>query len=106
MTHGINPLEYRVLLKIDELEETIATKSGVILYKGFESEADRARKEGKEEKATIIAIAPNAFEEWAVIPKVGDRVIIAQFGGRIVFGADGEKYRLVMDKEIEAIINY
>jgi len=108
MTHGIKPVEYRVLLKVDEMEDTITTKGGVVLYKGFESEADRIRKEAKEEKATVVALAENACEEWPEADrlKVGDRVIIEQFGGRIVIGQDGEKYRLAKDSVIEAIINY
>ena len=102
---GILPLEYRVVLKVDELEETITTKGGVVLLKAFENEADRMRKAAKQEKATVIEIANNAFEDWAVKPKIGDKVIIAQFAGRNVESPiDKNWYRLVMDKEIEAII--
>ena len=108
MTHGIKPVEYRVLLKVDELEETITTKGGVTLYKGFESDADKVRKAAQEEKATVIALAKNACEDWPVEDKLkeGDRVSIAKFAGNIKIGKDGEKYRMVKDAEIEGIINF
>jgi co-chaperonin GroES (HSP10) len=104
MTHGIEPLEYHVLLKVDEVEDTITTKSGVTLYKGYAENSDRVREEAKNENATIVALAVNAFEDWAVKPIVGDRIKIPPFGGEITFGEDGEKYRLCKDSVIKARI--
>ena len=35
---------------------------------------------------------------------MGERVLFAKYGGKIVSGADGETYRLLNDKDITAIV--
>jgi co-chaperonin GroES (HSP10) len=101
--HGLQVLEYNVLVIPDVVIEFEETKSGLILAKdSIETKKDQA----KQEKATIIEVAEKTFEGWALKPKRGDRVLMAQYAGKNIIGKDGELYRLIKDDEIDAIIHF
>jgi len=94
----LNPVEYKILIQLDEVEKV--TEGGIIIPM---SAADKRQME--QVIATIIAIGGNSFEDFKKpIPKVGDRVYVAKFAGYEVNGADGEKYKLVNDKDVAAVI--
>lgn len=98
-TSGIEPLDLRVLVQPDVIEE----KVGSI----FLPEQIKERDKYAQIRATIIAIGENAWEEASSrssgfsAPKVGDRVIIQKYGGIDLEGPkDGKMYRLLNDQDI------
>lgn len=103
MTHntsGITPLDVRILVKPDVVEER--TKGGIIL-------ADTTRDKSKyaATKAFLVAVGSNAFNEWgadARKPQVGDRVLFAQYSGARQEGADGRDYVLMNDEDLLAVV--
>jgi len=62
-------------------------------------------------KGTIVEVSPGAFSyhmwpSWVEIPKAGDRVLYARYGGTLQTGKDGIVYRMVNDKDIGAVIDF
>lgn len=54
-------------------------------------------------EGTIVKIgmtAWKAFDEGTPWAAVGDRVMFAKYGGSIISGPDGEKYRVLNDEDI------
>lgn len=100
MTEKLTPYEYHVLVLPDPIEDTITAPGGTKFLMAETSEEANRRK-AKQEKATIIKFASNAFEGWPVKPSIGDRIYMPQYAGDIIIGDDGVKYRLIMDKEIK-----
>lgn len=98
MGAGIVPMEYKVLLKPDTVEET--TEGGIVLARSVVHNEQNAQVD-----ATVIALGPMAFEDWpasARRPQAGDRVMFAKYAGIYTTGADGEQYRIVNDKDLLA----
>jgi co-chaperonin GroES (HSP10) len=100
---GIQPVEYKVLVKLDPPEEV--SKAGIIVSTGDETE----REAMAQVKGTLVAIGHNAFFDWKWKPSVGMRVMIAKHEGIICRGAEQESterpsYRLCMDKQISAVL--
>ena len=96
---GIEPVEYKVLVKPKAVEEK--TKGGIIPPDQTRDKEKFAKQEG-----VIVAYSPIAFTDpnWLRCPKVGDTVLFDRYAGCTVTGRDGEEYRLINDKEIGAII--
>jgi co-chaperonin GroES (HSP10) len=98
---GISPVEYNIVVRMDPVEEK--TASGIYLP-GSKTDRDKlAADEG-----TIVAVSPLAFSyadwpEGSRIPQVGDRVLMAQFDGRI-WERGGVTFRLIKDKSVIAVI--
>lgn len=98
-TSGIVPLDLRVLVKPDSAEKV--SSGGIIIP---ETVADQKRQAMM--KGTLVAVGENAWEEAASRsqifrkPKIGDRVMIAKYGGVVVTGLDGTDYRLLNDEDI------
>lgn len=91
----IKPLADRVLIKMQEKEET--TKSGIIL--------STAVKE-KPQVAEVIAVGPGGIIEGNNIEmyvKVGDKVFINNYAGTEIKYED-EEYLIVKQSDILAII--
>ena len=91
----IKPLSSRVLIKMEEGEET--TKSGIIL--------SNASKE-KTQIAKVIEVGPGEkvegkIEEMHV--KKGDRVIVSKYAGTEV-NYENEEYLIVKQDDILAIV--
>jgi len=96
---GIRPVEYKVLVLIDETEKV--TKGGIILTHDHKERADMAQVKG-----TLIAVGGNAFQDWqGEVPKPGDRVMIAKYAGLVAEGNEGRMYRLASDKDIAAVLS-
>lgn len=95
---GMHPVEYKILIKPEETEQTSA--GGIVLaLKTTEREA-MAQVRGK-----LIAVGGNAFSDWeGRVPSIGDSVWFAKYAGYTVKGADGKEYRLANDKDVAAII--
>lgn len=97
----IEPAGHRVLVKVEEIEEK--TAGGLYIPKNVAYKETEANIFG-----TIVALGRNAWkafddgEAWA---KVGDRVAIAKYGGFVIQDpATGEKFRLLNDEDITAVI--
>ncbi len=91
----IKPLADRVLIKMEEAEET--TKSGIIL-------AGSAKE--KPQVADVIAVGPGGMvdgKEVVMNVKVGDREITSQYAGTAV-KMDGEEYTIVRQSDILAVV--
>lgn len=98
---GLSPLEFNVVVRMDPVE----TKTAGGLYL---PETKKDRDEMSADEGTLVAISPHAFTyaEWGdnPMPSVGDRVLFAQFDGRLWERA-GVKYRLIKDKSLIAVID-
>ena len=96
---GIRPVEYKVLIKPDAVEEK--TAGGIYLPHQAQEKEKYAKAEG-----VIVAVGAIAFTDpdWLDRPKVGDRVLYDKYAGAMVKGADGADYRLINDKEIGAVL--
>lgn len=102
-TSGINPIEYNVLVKLDQVDEK--TAGGVFL-----PDQQKERENFAQIKGTLVAVSPMAFrfEDWpqdCAHPEPGNRVMIAKHAGAQTEGSDGNTYRVVKDKDVLAVIN-
>lgn len=104
----IRPLEYRVLVQPEKIEETDpvyarAKAAGLDIAKQTSE-----REQMAQVKATILALGGNAFEDWGDerLPKVGDTVLIAKYSGFMVPGDEdeSERPRIINDKDVAALI--
>lgn len=98
---GINPTEFKVLIKPKELGDKIGS---IIIPDEAKDREQFAQMEGE-----LIAVSPLAFtysDSWngAEQPKPGDRVLFAKFSGAKIKGSDGVEYRLCNDKDIAAVL--
>jgi len=99
---GIEPLDMRVLVKPDPVEEV--TKGGIIIIPDAVEKEKYATVD-----ATLIAVGVNAWAEAKMHPaftppQPGQRVMIAKYGGVMRKGADGEDYRIMNDEDIVALL--
>lgn len=99
---GLVPVEYNVVVRMDPVQEK--TAGGLYLPPTKTDRDELAADEG-----TIVAVSPLAFgyADWPegfAIPKEGDRVLMAQFDGRI-WKRGGQTYRLIKDKSVIAIVD-
>ena len=91
----IKPLADRVLIKMEEAEET--TKSGIVL-------AGSAKE--KPQIADVIAVGPGVIvdgNEIKMYLKKGDRVITSKYSGTEI-KLDGEDYIIVRQNDILAVV--
>jgi chaperonin GroES len=98
---GLEPVEYNVVVKMDAVAEK--TAGGIFLPPAAKDKDELATDEG-----TLVAVSPHAFtyvEDWpeGSMPRPGDRVMFAQYAGRI-HEFQGRKYRVLKDKDIIAVI--
>lgn len=101
---GLRPMEFNVVIRMDPTEEK--TAGGIIIPVAKQERDELATDEG-----TLVACSPLAFTyasetEWGETPppSAGDRVLFAQYAGRI-WERGGVKYRLLKDKDIVAVID-
>ena len=91
----MKPLSDRVLIKMEEAEET--TKSGIVL-------AGSAKE--KPQIADVVAVGPGGMvdgKEVVMNIKVGDRVITSKYSGTEI-KIDGEEYTIVRQSDILAVV--
>jgi chaperonin GroES len=98
-TSGIVPVDLRILVKPDAVEEKIGNV--------FLPDQHKDKLKYAATKATVIAVGCNAYEKWgeeARKPKPGDRVLFAQYTGAREKGRDGEDYVIMNDEDLLAVI--
>ena len=93
---GIYPVDIKVLVKMPEVEKK--TEGGIII-----PEDAREKKKYDQREGILVAVSPDAFEDWLDPPRVGDHVLYDRYSGSTVEGDDGALYRLINDVEIGAI---
>lgn len=97
---GFVPVEYKCLVKPEEVEEK--TAGGLFLPDMAKDKQQMAQVYG-----ILIDVGGLAFEGWAgTIPEPGDRVLFAKYAGlRDAIGPnDGQKYWFINDKDLIAIV--
>lgn len=99
-TSGLVPVDLRILVKPD----VAADKIGSVYVP--EQSADKAKYATV--KGLLVQSGENAFSEWGDLarkPQPGDRVLFAQFAGsEVKKGADGERYVVMNDADVLAVI--
>jgi chaperonin GroES len=99
---GIRPIEFNVLVRVREVQKQ--TAGGIYMPDEVIQRDQMAEMEGQ-----IVDMSPLAFtyDEWPAgsrLPQVGDTVVFTKYAGSERIGKDGNKYRLVKDKDIAAIL--
>lgn len=96
---GITPCGWRIVIKPEEVEKV--SKGGIILF----APSQEVKEALAQIYGQVVAIGPECFKTssapWC---KPGDRVIFGKYAGLIFPGADGQKYRVVNDTDIVAIV--
>lgn len=92
---GITPLDLVALVYPDPVEAV--TKGGIIL-----PETTLDRQKYHTQKATLVAVGKSCFTQWVEKPAPGARVLIVQYAGTLIKGADGKEYRIVKNDDIIA----
>jgi chaperonin GroES len=100
---GINPTEYRVLVRPESVEEK--TAGGIII-----PDQTKDRDQYAVVKGTLVDVSPVAFSyaDWPAgsrVPAVGDKVVYEKYAGALLKGKDGVEYRVINDKDIHATLD-
>lgn len=98
---GIYPVDMRVVVKPETLEET--TEGGIVIPQNIRERHDMAHV-----KATLVAVGLQAFEDIKDKdhrPKVGAIVSIAKFAGYLIRGKDDIEYRIINDTDVVAVLD-
>lgn len=101
----LQPVEYKVLVKPDLMEETDPViKSAKAM--GLEiPESAKARDKQRQISGTLLAFGGKAFEDFGnPIPKIGDKVYFAKYAGLVVEADNKVEYRLMNDKDVTAVL--
>ena len=100
-TAEIYPVDYKVLVKLDDAEKV--SPGGIVLAVGEAAERERMAQV----RGTLIAHGGNAFQDWkGARPEPGMRVMLAKYAGLTCEGYDNEEYRLCNDKDVAAILGH
>ena len=98
-TSGILPVEYKVLVEPDPIDEL--TTGGLIK----KPEAVIEKEKMGQTEGRLIAVSEMAFEKWGQpLPIVGNRVMFAKYAGLTTIGSDGRDYRVLNDQDLVAIL--
>lgn len=101
---GIKPVEYKVLIKVDEVKDK--SSGGIFLPTNV-----LEREQIAHDRGILIDCGGMAFSDWkGGGPSVGEKVIFNKYAGSVIqFRPDErervmERYRLCNDKDICAIL--
>ena len=95
---GIHPVEYRVLIKPDTLEEK--SEGGIYIPDNAMERMQHAQDIG-----TLVEASDQAFSDWkGRKPKPGDKVIFNKYAGSEIRMKNKGDYRLCNDKDILAVM--
>lgn len=99
-TSGFAPLDLRVLVLPDPVEE----KVGSILM----PDSVKEQKRWAQARGTLVAVGDNAWEEAKRraplfrAPVPGDRVLYGKYSGQTIEGGDGRQYQIMNDEDVIA----
>ena len=101
-TSGLMAMEFNVVVKPKALDKK--TAGGLII-----PDEAHERDEYAQERGQLVSVSPVAFsyEEWpagARKPQPGDHVVYRRYAGMEAKGGDGEKYRIIKDSDIVALV--
>lgn len=101
---GLEPVEFNVVVILPRPPETAGKNARIIL-----TDDTKERMHIASQAARIVAVSPLAFnyEAWpegSRKPAVGDVVWFARYGGGEFVGIDGKPYRILKDRDINAVI--
>lgn len=104
-TTGLLPVEYRVLIKPEPIEETDPLLKAAKAA-GIEIPGDRTEREQMaQQRGVVIDFGGNAFDDWkGAKPEPGQKVMFGKYSGYNIPGKDGELYRVCNDKDISIIV--
>lgn len=101
----LQPIEYKVLVKPDLVEETDpmikrCKDMGIEI-----PESEKERDKQRQITGTLVAVGGKAFEEFGdPMPKVGDKVYFAKYAGLVIKADDKTEFRLCNDKDIAGVL--
>jgi co-chaperonin GroES (HSP10) len=103
----IRPTGKTVLLKVDSLEDAdpmykAAKAAGLHIPEG----AEKTREQRSVDRATVVSISDMAWKDWfdgTPWCKVGDRVLIAKYAGKVVKEGDKE-FTLINDEDVLGVL--
>lgn len=99
-TSGFQPLDLKVLVLPDPVPEKVGSF--------YMTETHKEKEKFATVKGTLVAVGENAWEEAAsrspnfTMPRPGDRILIAKYGGILLTGDDGKDYRIMNDTDVIA----
>lgn len=106
-TSGIAPLDNRLLILQDKVEEK--TKGGIFL-----PDQETSKQKYAQTRATVIAVGPMCWAEArydadrfgvdAAFPEPGNRVLVGRYTGDTHKGADGREYVVINDTDVIAFL--
>jgi co-chaperonin GroES (HSP10) len=99
---GIRPVEYKVLILVDELKDQSA--GGIYI-----PEHALEREQIAHDRGTLVDMSEMAFTDWiGRKPEIGTKVIFSKYAGAVIHfnenGGPRQRYRLCNDKDICAIL--
>lgn len=92
---GLKPLGDRVLVRVEEFENSLP--SGLVI-------PDTAKE--KSQEGRILAVGPGSYQDGKRVPldvKEGDRVMFSKFGGTEV-KVGGEELMILNERDILAVV--
>lgn len=97
---GLRPTGFNILVGLPPAEGKIGS---IIIPTGVGERERMGQVRGR-----IVAMSPAAFDfadfPEETRPQVGNAVVFAKFSGIVTEGADKQEYRLLLDKDICAVI--
>lgn len=104
MKHGLIPVEYKIIVLPDPVSEMAG--EGIIV----KAESTKGNDERMQTRGTLVAVSEMAFtnddgQRWRCkLPKVGDKIEYAIYSGQFINGADEQRYAIMNDKDLVAIV--
>ncbi len=95
---GFNPSEYNVVVAPPRVAEK--TAGGIILATESQETMEAGFQLGRLVRVSPIAFNYERWPEGTYPPQEGDVVMYARYAGVIITGQDGNKYRIMKDKDI------
>lgn len=103
----ITPFLHRVLLKLDDVSDSDPTFKAVKAAGLAIPDHILDREKHAVVWGTVVAVGPTAFKDYQGDPswlKVGSRVVIAKYSGKVV-DYKGEKFTVVNDEDVILVEN-
>lgn len=98
---GVEAVGFRVIVVMEDAEER--TPGGIIIPDSVKDKEGLVAVRGR-----VVSVGPVAFDfadfPPGSTPQPGDAVMFGKLAGMMFDGADGRKYRIMQDKDINAVV--